>query len=59
MQHHESLGLVLFWPRREKAIALRIPTAHDFRISANERVHVHDRSIPQAKLDNEINVLFP
>ena len=41
------------------SIALRIPTAHSFRVisaRANDRVHVHnERNFPQAKLDREIN----
>ena len=41
------------------SIALRIPTAHSFRVisaRANDRVHEHnERNFPQAKLDSEIN----
>ena len=42
-------------------MALRIPTAHDFRvISARTCMHVKNvRDFPQTKLDSEINSHFP
>ena len=44
------------------SIALRIPTAHDFRvISARKLARArtdNERNFPQAELDSEINVRF-
>ena len=39
-------------------IALRIPTAHDFRVIARAKHVRNKRNFPQAKLNSEINARF-
>ena len=51
-----TLAKRLVFLRYFLSIALRIPTAQDFR---HERVHVQNvRDFPQTKLDSEINAPF-